>query len=320
MLHLTAETGWINDPHAITWRDGRYHVFFQYVPDTIEWSPHVHWGHAVSSDLIRFEWLPPVLSPGEGDDGIWTGSLAIDGDCSTIFYTSVHTPDFSIGAVRTARPADPDWERWVKGPIVATAPPDLDLIAFRDPFVLRDGSIWRMVLGAALATGEAAICSYRSADLETWEYEGIAARRSSTVTDPVWTGSLWECPQILEVDGRHVLLASVWQHDVLHHVAYGIGRYVNGRFDVNTWGRLTYGPSYYAPSYFRDVNERPNVVLWLRGITDTGAGWIGSHSVPHTLHLVDDRLVATPSDRLHAYRRAGAQDGRVVGSCASTLR
>ncbi len=59
ILHFTAETGWINDPHAITYRDGRFHLFYQYAPDTLVWSPHCHWGHAVSPDLFRFDRLPP---------------------------------------------------------------------------------------------------------------------------------------------------------------------------------------------------------------------------------------------------------------------
>ena len=53
-FHLTAETGWMNDPHAITFLNGRYEVFFQYVPETLVWSPHCHWAHAVSgSDPVR---------------------------------------------------------------------------------------------------------------------------------------------------------------------------------------------------------------------------------------------------------------------------
>ena len=51
-LHFTARSGWINDPHGITYRDGRYHVFFQYVPDRTSWAPNCHWGHATGPDLL----------------------------------------------------------------------------------------------------------------------------------------------------------------------------------------------------------------------------------------------------------------------------
>jgi beta-fructofuranosidase len=315
-LHFTAETGWINDPHAISYRDGQYHLFYQYAPGTLVWSPHCHWGHAVSPDLLRFDRLLPILAPGDGDDGIWTGSMAHDEDGSTIFYTSVQAPALGIGRVRAATPDDPDWSAWRKGPVVVEAPPGLDLVAYRDPFVFRDGPQWRMLVGGALAGGVAAALSYSSPDLVTWSYDGIAAQRSATDREPVWTGALWECPQLFELDGRHVLVTSVWFDDVLHYAAYAVGRYADGVFSADTWGQLTYGPSYYAPSFFRDEAGRPSLTFWLRGVADAEAGWTGAHSVPHTLSLDGDRLVATPHARLADYRADPAPSGHVDGLVA----
>ncbi|MCU1417884.1 MAG: glycosyl hydrolase family 32, partial [Schumannella sp.] len=92
-FHFTAPRGWINDPHGITFRDGRYHLFFQFNPDSSTWRPDCRWGHAVSPDLFSFELLPDALLPGDGDDGIWTGSLVVDDEgAATIFYTSVMIP------------------------------------------------------------------------------------------------------------------------------------------------------------------------------------------------------------------------------------
>ncbi|HLL63369.1 MAG TPA: glycoside hydrolase family 32 protein [Propionibacteriaceae bacterium] len=315
-LHFTADSGWINDPHGITYRDGRYHLFYQYAPDSLVWSPHCHWGHAVSPDLLRFDRLPVAISPGDGDDGIWTGSMAHDEGSGTIFYTSVRTPALGIGRVRSATPDDPDWRAWTKGPVVVEAPPQLDLVAFRDPFVLHDGTRWRMLVGAALADGVAAALSYSSPDLVSWTYDGIAASRSSAERDPVWTGALWECPQLFELDGRHVLVTSVWFDNVLHYAAYAVGRYADGVFAADTWGQLSYGPSYYAPSLFRDEAGRPSLTFWLRGVEDGAAGWTGAHSVPHTLTLDGDRLVATPHARLAGYRSDQVPSGHVDGLAA----
>src|SRR4051812_33793269 len=103
LLHFTAETGWINDPHGITVKDGRYHVFYQYVPNSLVWAPNCHWGHAVGDDMFSLEPRPVALAPGEGDDGIWTGSLVTDDNgASRIFYTSVVQPGIGIGRIRTA--------------------------------------------------------------------------------------------------------------------------------------------------------------------------------------------------------------------------
>jgi len=302
IVHFTPGSGWMNDPLALTWRDGVYHVFFQYVPDRTTWAPDCRWGHATSTDLLEWTEHPPALEPGDGDDGIWSGSLVIDPQIGpVIFYTAVSVPDFSLGRIRTARPMDDDWTTWEKGDVVVEAPRD-DLIAFRDPYVFRDGDQWRMFVGTAVQGGLAAASSYSSTDLETWHHDGFAGSRSSSITEPVWTGSLWECPQLFEIDGRHVLVTSVWDADVLHYVAYGVGRYADGRFEAESWHRLTYGNGYYAPSFFRDEAGRPCLIFWIRGVLDRSTGRASALSVPHLLTLDDDGAL-----RLQPHPNLGAR-------------
>jgi beta-fructofuranosidase len=319
LFHFTAESGWINDPHGVTFRDGRFHLFYQHVPGRLTWAPNCHWGHATSPDLFTFEHLPIAIAPGDGDDGIWSGSLVTDeAGAATIFYTSVSVPEFGIGRVRTAVPVDDSWLTWKKGPIVAEAPADLDLIAYRDPFVFRDGDRWRMFVGAALTEGVAAAVSYSSSDLSTWQYNGIAAQRSTLETSPVWSGALWECLQLVEIDGRHVMITSVWDADVLHYVVYAVGEYRNGTFTPLAWGRLSYGDSYYAPTVFTHADGRPGLLFWLRDISDPDAGWAGAHSVPHELRLDGDVLIASPASGLETYRRDAATPA-TIGLAADAL-
>jgi beta-fructofuranosidase len=314
--HFTAASGWINDPHGVTFRDGRYELFYQFVPDRLDWAPNCHWGHATSADLFSFDARPVALAPGAGDDGIWTGCIVQNDGEATAFYTAVSTPAFGIGRVRCATPVDAAWDDWTKGDVVVEAPPGVDLIAFRDPFVLRDGDGWRMLVGAALADGTAAALSYVSDDLRGWRYDGVTASRSTTERDPVWTGALWECPQIFELDGRHVLVTSVWDADVLHYAAYAVGELVDGRFTATHWGRLTYGDAYYAPTFFRDAEGRACLLLWLRGVRDADAGWAGAHSVPHRLRLDGDVLVAEPHPGLADLSRPAPRRHAVDGLAA----
>lgn len=303
-FHFTARSGWINDPHGITPRNGGYELFYQYVPGSLVWAPNCHWGHAVGSDLFTWEELPVALAPGDGDDGIWTGSLVTDDFGNTrIFYTSVTQPDIGVGKVRVATPKDDSWVEWQKGDVVAAAPNDLDIVAYRDPVVVREGSEWRMFVGAGLRDGDAAALSYTSSDLENWTYKGVTARRSKREKEPAWMGAMWECPQLFELDGRHVMVSSVWDDDVLHYAGYGVGTYADGVFEAETWGQLTFGPSYYAPSLFRDDHGRACLTFWMRGVQDAEEGWSSAHSVPHVLRLDGDRLVAEPHpdlDRYHA--------------------
>jgi beta-fructofuranosidase len=309
-LHFTAESGWINDPHGLTFHDGAYHLFHQYVPGSMEWAPHCHWGHAVGRDLLAWEHRPVAIAPGDGDDGIWTGSLVVNGDGGArILYTSVVRPDIGIGRVRVATPTDDSWDTWDKGNVLVEAPDDLDLIAYRDPFVMREGDGWRMFVGAADSAGTAMALTYTSTDLTRWTYDGVAASRSTDERSPVWMGALWECPQFVEVDGRWVMVSSIWDDDVLHYAGYSVGGYVDGRFEADTWGRLSFGDSYYAPSFFRDRDGRPCLMFWMRGVADAGEGWSSCLSLPHVLSVADGRLVAAPHPDLDARRGREARDG-----------
>jgi beta-fructofuranosidase len=319
-LHFTARSGWINDPHGITYRDGQYHAFYQYVPDQTVWGPNCHWGHATGVDLLTLTEGSVAIAPGEGDDGIWTGSLVTDDDGrSVIFYTSTSAPDIGIGRVRTALPADRGWQSWTKGPFVADAPAELDIIAYRDPFVRREPDGWRMFLGAGLRDGTATALSYFSEDLHAWAYEGIALQRSTNDTEDVWMGALWECPQIFEVDGHAVMVSSIWDDDVLHYAGYAIGRYERGAFDADGWGRLTYGDSYYAPSLFTDADGRPCLLFWMRGIGGAEDGWASAHSVPYVLSVREGALVARPHPDVDAHRGQHRPDAIVDGLAADIV-
>lgn len=296
-LHLTAPRGWLNDPHGITWHDGRYHLFHQAVPGSLQHDTRVEWAHATSPDLLHFEHHPPALEPGDGEDGIWTGCVVVDGPETTAFYTAVDLPEPGIGRVRTARPDDDTWERWTKGEVVVTAPADLDLTEFRDPFVLRETDGWRMFVGAATGDGTAVVPTWVSDDLTRWEYDGVALARSTHEREPEWMGQMWECPQFFPVGDRWAMVGSVWSPGRLHHAGYALGTLQDGRFTADTWGRLS-GGSYYAPSYFPDREGRPSLMFWIRDVGDAGEGWQGCLSVPHLLDVREDRLVLSPHPHL----------------------
>jgi beta-fructofuranosidase len=302
-LHLTAPEGWINDPLGLTYHNGQYHLFYQHVPGQVEWAPSCHWGHATSPDLLHWTHEPAALTPGDGDDGCWSGSIVVVEDGGAfLFYTSVHGPDVAIGKARLACPADDTWVKWEKGDVVAEIPPAVAAIAFRDPYVFADGDEWRMLVGAGLEDGTAAALIYTSADLHAWSYDGLLTSRSSSDTGGVWVGSVWECPQLFALDDKYVLTVSVWEPWVPHYEAYAIGTYRSGRFTPETWGRLTYGPSYYAGSAFADRDGCRGLIYWLRGVDDTALLWAGANSVPHLLELEGDRVVARPHPNLDALR------------------
>jgi beta-fructofuranosidase len=197
--------------------------------------------------------------------------------------------------VRVARPRDDAWISWDKGPVVVTPPPEHDLTAFRDPTVFWDRSTWRMIVGAGYADGTAAVLSFSSADLNKWTFDGVAARRHAGEQQPIWTGQVWECPQLVAIGDRHVLIVSVWADGEGHYVAAAVGSYRDGKFNAERWTRLTYGDTdHYAASAFIDADGQPGLTFWIRGIGDHASGWMGAISIPYRISLVDGNVSLTP--------------------------
>lgn len=315
-FHFTAPVGWINDPHGITFRDGRYHHFYQYLPDRLEWGSHCHWAHAVSPDLIRFEHRPIAIAPGEGDHGIWTGCLVDDGQNPRIYYTAVSEGALDDGRVRIATPTGSSWDVWEKGDVVVETPTDPQIAAFRDPFVMREGNRWRMCVGASSAEGDAVVLTYVSADGISWVDDGVTLSNKDYRDVGVETGSMWECPQFFPIGDEHALVTSVMDRGRLLHTIYALGEMHEGAFHPRAWGQLSYGSSYYAPSFYRDEQGRPCLLFWMREVKDLDQGWIGAHSVPYTLQLESGGLTVRPGEALLAYRGEKAETQAIEGLAA----
>lgn len=322
-MHFTADEGWLNDPLSPTFDGQRYHLYFQHVPGATSWAPECHWGHAVSEDLLTWEQRPDALVPGDGDGGVWSGSIvARPGGGHRAFYTAVDVDAPAVGRVRVAdcddlagSDHDDADAGWVKGEVVVRAPDGLDISSFRDPFVERVADGWRMLLAASLAAEVAAVLTYSSPDLDEWTYDGVAISRSSAEHDPLWSGSLWECPQLVTVEGTDVLVASVWHEDVLHHVLAAPVERIAETLEPVSWQQLTAGAGYYAPVAFVDADGEPCIMFWIRGHLDEDAARAGMLSLPHRLHLLDGRLVLglhpAVERRLSAHR--GESNAAVLG-------
>ncbi len=301
-LHHAPTRGWINDPLGLTFHGGRYHLFFQLVPDRTTWDVGCHWGHATSDDLLSWTAEPPALSPGDGDDGVWSGNLVRGPSGETVvFYTAVDAEDREIGRVRRAVPTDDSWQTWTKQEVVVRLPEDEPAVAFRDPFVYADGAAWRMLVGGGLAGGVPVVWMFTSPDLWTWAYAGRA------VEGAPGPATIWECPVLVDVDGRRALVVSDCEPGVPLQVSYAWVRSESDRLVVGEWRRLGYG-ALYAASTFLDAEGRPGLVHWVREVGDADAGWAGVTSLPHLLGRDGDVLVAQPPTALDA---VGEVDGVV---------
>ena len=305
--HFLPSANWMNDPNGFIQWQGRYHLFYQYNPAGA-FHDDIHWGHAASADLVRWEHRPMALTPtpgGPDSSGCWSGSAVIGGPGTpfdgrpVFFYTGVFPQ--TVCAALGSDDLD-TWAKHLANPLIAVPPPGFggQTGDFRDPFVWREerasreGETWWMAIGSRVEGGGGAVLLYRSADLLAWEYAGPLLVGDATPAAPLWTGTVWECPNLFPLDGRHVLVVSFQNHDSgeLLYAGYTVGDFADGRFTGGSFRPLEYGDTLYAPQVTIDESGRAVLIGWLREGRDISAqraaGWSGVMSLPRLLSLGDD--------------------------------
>ena len=146
--HMTPYVGWLNDPNGFSYYKGKYHQFYQYNPYDVRWAP-MHWGHAVSTDLLHWEYLPCALapdSPADNGPGRFSGSATeMDDGKQLLMYTSVvaeKQPNGEMRDIQTQSIAIGDglnYEKPACNPVLTQK----DLPEGFSKFDFRDPKIWR---------------------------------------------------------------------------------------------------------------------------------------------------------------------------------
>jgi beta-fructofuranosidase len=301
--HLLPAANWMNDPNGPIFWNGNYHMCYQYNPNGAFWGD-MHWGHAISPDMVHWRHLPVALAPTPGSAdaaGCFSGTAVIDGERVAVLYTGVVSAPQSEATIRDgvnslresqclvyASGADlTQWEK-VSQPVIAAPPAGLDVTGFRDPSPWRHGDTWYMVVGSGVRGKGGAILLYRSGDLRHWEYLHFltqGAGNGKNTANPVDSGDMWECPDFFPLGTKHVLIYSsqgkaLWQ----------VGEFdpENLVFHSEREGVLDHG-SFYAPKTQLDAHR--NRILWgwipeTRPLEEYKAsGWAGMMSLPRVLTL-----------------------------------
>ncbi|MCA4133019.1 glycoside hydrolase family 32 protein [Arthrobacter sp. M4] len=197
-FHPRPAKGWINDPNGVSFINGRYHVFFQYNPESARHN-HICWGHVSSPDLVHWDEHPVALRPqpgGPDEFGCWSGVVTDDGGTPTAVYSGVRSGG-GHSQVTLAR-GSADLVTWKQDGHVAASMPS-DVTAVRDPFIFRFNGRRYAIQGAGLASGHAAVLLYSVDDIEDWKYEGIWLTTEHPVAAEFALAQIWECPQLVRV-------------------------------------------------------------------------------------------------------------------------
>lgn len=339
-FHPRPAQGWINDPNGLSYIDGRYHVFFQYNPDSARHGA-ICWGHLSSPDLVHWDEEPVALRPQPGGPdalGCWSGVVTDDGGVPTAAYSGVDTVG-GHSRVVLAR-ADRTLRSWTQGGhIAAEVPPDPQVTAVRDPFLFSFQGRRFALQGAGLASGHAAVLLYSVEDLHRWRYEGIWFSTQDPLAARHLPAEIWECPQLVRVPDSSgaetwLMMASLWlaadQHDHPNGVGYLLGSLVpNGSglpaFTPASGGKADLGREFYAPQLLA-LPDRALLWGWSgesaaredrSGRSQDqidGAGWAGILTFPRQLSVHGGVLAVEPAPELRAYR-----GGRLHHGAAGTF-
>ena len=270
VYHHTPLYGWMNDANGLVYKDGEYHLYFQYNPYGSKWG-NMHWGHSVSKDLMHWEHLEPAIAR-DTLGHIFSGSSIVDQENVAgygagnilAFYTSASDKNGQIQCLAFSKDNGRTFTKYEKNPILCPAD---GLRDFRDPKVFRyePEDKWVMIVSA-----DKEMRFYDSKNLKDWNYmssfgEGYGAQPCQ-----------FECPDMVELPVDGDLNRKKWALIVNVNPGCYFGgsatQYFTGNFDgtkfscdsqpnVTKW--LDWGKDHYATVCFSNTGERTIAVPWM---------------------------------------------------------
>ncbi|MDN0071578.1 GH32 C-terminal domain-containing protein [Bacteroides caecigallinarum] len=268
--HHTPLYGWMNDANGLVYKDGEYHLYFQYNPYGSKWG-NMHWGHSVSKDLVHWQHLDPAIAR-DTLGHIFSGSTVIDKnnsagygkDAMIAFYTSASDEHGQIQCMAYSNDNGRTYTKYENNPILT---PFDGLKDFRDPkvFWYEPAQKWYMIVSA-----DKNMRFYSSTDLKQWEYlsqfgEGYGVQPNQ-----------FECPDFIQlpVDGNKDNMKWVMIVNINPGCPFGgsATEYFIGDFDgkefkcdtdksVTKW--LDFGKDHYATVCFSNTGDRIIAVPWM---------------------------------------------------------
>ena len=217
-FHFSPSESWMNDPNGMVYYEGEYHLFYQYYPDSTVWGP-MHWGHAISTDLVHWEHQPIALYP-DSLGWIFSGSAVVDWENTSGLGTKNNPPlvaiytyhsmevektgrdDFQTQGIAYSLDKGRSWTKYAGNPVLRNP----GMRDFRDPKVMWYEREQKWIMTLAVKDH---ISFYSSPDLIHWGFEsdfgdGLGAH-----------GGVWECPDLFPLEEgssgeqKWVLLVSI---------------------------------------------------------------------------------------------------------------
>ena len=270
IYHHTPSYGWMNDANGMVYKDGEYHLYFQYNPYGSKWG-NMHWGHAVSTDLMHWKELQPAIAR-DTLGHIFSGSSVVDygntagyGKGAIIaLYTSASDKNGQIQCMAYSTDNGRTFTKYDGNPILR---PYDGIKDFRDPKVFwhEPATAWYMIVSA-----DKEMRFYKSDDLKRWTY--ISSFGRGYGMQPCQ----YECPDFVQLpvngdksDMKYVMLMNVNPGCLFGGSAteYFVGDFDGKNFTciddphVPKW--LDYGKDHYATVCFSNTGDRVIALPWM---------------------------------------------------------
>ena len=267
--HFTPLYGWMNDPNGMVYKDGEYHLYFQYNPYGSKWG-NMHWGHAVSKDLVHWENLDPAIAR-DPVGHIFSGSSVVDKkntagfgkDAIIAIYTNNSVNHDEVQCIAYSNDNGRTFTKYEGNPVLT---PFDGLKDFRDPkvFWYEKGKCWYMIVSADKETR-----FYKSKNLKKWTY--VSAFGKGMGQQPCQ----YECPDFfqLPVNGDKKKMKWVMTMNINPGCWFGgsATEYFVGDFDGKNftcpdahdvkW--LDWGKDHYATVTFSNTGDRVLGITWM---------------------------------------------------------
>ena len=270
IYHHTPVYGWMNDPNGMFYKDGVWHLYYQYNPYGSQWE-NMTWAHSTSTDLIHWKNHGEVIQP-DALGTIFSGSSVVDKentagfgkDAVVAFYTSAGAAQTQSIAYSTDN--GETFKKYVNNPILTSDVPD-----FRDPNVFWNEEVkqWNLILAAGQQMN-----IYSSKNLKDWKYESSFGEGYGNHE------GVWECPDLLKMGDKWVLICNINPGGPFGGSAtqYFVGSFDGHKFtceskpEVTKW--MDYGKDHYATVSFSNAPDGRIVVLpWM-------SNWQYANQVP----------------------------------------
>ena len=310
--HFSPLYGWMNDPNGMVYKDGEYHLFYQYNPYGSKWG-NMSWGHAISKDLVNWQHLPVAIAP-DALGTIFSGSAVVDTDntagfgAGAIIAIYTQNSDRQVQSIAYSTDNGRTFTCYENNPVLTS-----DARDFRDPKVLchKETRRWIMIL----AVGQE-MQIFSSPNLKDWTYESSFGEGQGA------HGGVWECPDLFElpVEGTNekkwVLLCNLNPGGPFGGSAtqYFVGTF-NGKEFVNESPSKTkwmdWGKDHYATVTWSDAPDNRRIAIawmsnWQYANDVPTSQYRSPNSVPRDLGLFtvggETYLQSAPSPELQKLR------------------